>query len=667
MAKDFSDNGVFNVNGQWATGIHYEVASDQGSITSVQLQFVNGRNVVAETRVDADEARELLGEENYAAMSARVDRQRRRDDGKPATGTLQGRDLAFRQVTLDGYVATSEENTIALDSRAARKDGPASTPTDRAPHQKLTARDAVVGAAHAAQMAGVGGETAHAAAQAVGLADAAKVAADAASGQEVRGVDAAAAAASVVRTAGVGGPAVQAAATVGAAAGAADTAHRALETARDIDDGQPASQAAPDATHDDAAREAQRRRARLAAVPDTVAERFLRVDDKYYFPDRTLAFVDRGNKLKAETNNTEVIRSLVAIAEARDWQAITVTGTPEFRREAWREASLRGIDVRGYDPSDVERAELRRAMERRHGPDEIGEAAVRDRESRSASPVHERAQTIPHPAASTAPSTRLATTPARDETSTRSVGEPPPQAFPTSNLRVAGRLIDTGDAPYRFQPKAKMSHYVKLQTEHGERILWGVDLERALIHSQTGARVGDFVVVEHVGSKPVLNEVPVYDDAGRRTGYKEVAGHRNTWLVEKPEFYDLKAESAKAFRQASRDRKELVDRHPDLTNAVVSLWLAEQFADRHVDEPRDRERLVALVRDRLAETVAHGEPINAPLLKAEVAKQLDAGHAEQARSNAPSRTSRKERSRDPRQGLIAPPERTMEEPAHVRM
>src|SRR5439155_13511702 len=104
--------------------------------------------------------------------------------------------------------------------------------------------------------------------------------------------------------------------------------------------------------------------ARQPAVPAFVTARFLRVGDEYYFPDRTLAFVDRGGKLKAHTHNAEVIRSLVAIAEARGWQAITVTGAEAFRRAIWREASLRGIEVHGYRATEVERAELQRATQR---------------------------------------------------------------------------------------------------------------------------------------------------------------------------------------------------------------------------------------------------------------------------------------------------------------
>src|SRR5688572_14538859 len=82
-----------------------------------------------------------------------------------------------------------------------------------------------------------------------------------------------------------------------------------------------------------------------AAVPDAIADRFLRVDNRYYFPDRTLAFTDHGAKLQAQTHNIEVIRSLVTIAQARGWEAIKVSGSEEFCRLVWREASLRGIDV----------------------------------------------------------------------------------------------------------------------------------------------------------------------------------------------------------------------------------------------------------------------------------------------------------------------------------
>ena len=96
--------------------------------------------------------------------------------------------------------------------------------------------------------------------------------------------------------------------------------------------------------------------------------RFLRVDDQFYFPDRSLAFVDRGTSLKAASENQEVVRSLVAIAQARGWEAIRVNGTEIFRRLIWREATGQGLAVRGYSPTDVERAEVEREIGKRNFP-----------------------------------------------------------------------------------------------------------------------------------------------------------------------------------------------------------------------------------------------------------------------------------------------------------
>ena len=67
------------------------------------------------------------------------------------------------------------------------------------------------------------------------------------------------------------------------------------------------------------------------AVPPEIGERFIGIGAKYYFPDGTPAFVDRGSKLTTPSENTEVIRSLMVIAQARDWRHISVTGTQRFR------------------------------------------------------------------------------------------------------------------------------------------------------------------------------------------------------------------------------------------------------------------------------------------------------------------------------------------------
>lgn len=321
-----------------------------------------------------------------------------------------------------------------------------------------------------------------------------------------------------------------------------------------------------------------------SAVPAWVAQRFIRVEDRYYFPDRTHAFTDRGTRLQAPSDNAEVIRGLVAIAEARGWDAVTVKGTQEFRRTAWREAALRGIEVHGYRASDVEREALQREM--------AGSTAATD------------APPPGQPSASGKPA-RETTRPGNGQ-----------QA-------VTGRLLEAGAAPYRFDDTQGTSYFVRVQTDRGEKVLWGVDLERALAQSRSGVQVGDMVTVRSLGAKPVSVDAPRHDEAGRVVGHETVATRRRTWQVEKPEFVEQQAAKAAAFRDDAVPRTRLVEEHPDLTSAVVGLWLGEQFAARRIERPEDRKRLVALVRQRLAEAIERGEPIDTPKVRQAVARDLE--------------------------------------------
>src|ERR1700720_4693285 len=67
-----------------------------------------------------------------------------------------------------------------------------------------------------------------------------------------------------------------------------------------------------------------RKRAAAPHVPEDVRKRFVQVGAKFFFPDGTRAFTDRGSRLSATSENTEVIKSLIVIAHARGWNEITV-------------------------------------------------------------------------------------------------------------------------------------------------------------------------------------------------------------------------------------------------------------------------------------------------------------------------------------------------------
>lgn len=95
-------------------------------------------------------------------------------------------------------------------------------------------------------------------------------------------------------------------------------------------------------------------------VPPEIEKQYLRVGDKFYHPKNTdlVAFEDKGNKLETKSNSEAIAESMVRIAEARGWDEIKVSGSEAFRKEVWLEAASRGMHVKGYSPSEQDKAEL---------------------------------------------------------------------------------------------------------------------------------------------------------------------------------------------------------------------------------------------------------------------------------------------------------------------
>ncbi|MCL1078422.1 hypothetical protein D5R81_11460 [Parashewanella spongiae] len=87
-------------------------------------------------------------------------------------------------------------------------------------------------------------------------------------------------------------------------------------------------------------------------LPDRISKLYLEVDSKYYFSSRPkcLAFIDKGNKLQTKLSHTQVISDLLSIAKQRNWEFIKLSGTKAFKRQAWLQASVQNMNVRGYRP-----------------------------------------------------------------------------------------------------------------------------------------------------------------------------------------------------------------------------------------------------------------------------------------------------------------------------
>ena len=78
-----------------------------------------------------------------------------------------------------------------------------------------------------------------------------------------------------------------------------------------------------------------------------------------------VAFTESTFRLSTDTNSPSVARSMVDVAETRNWRALRVSGNDDFKRMVWLEASVRGVKAVGYElqPGDLEL--LRREREAR--------------------------------------------------------------------------------------------------------------------------------------------------------------------------------------------------------------------------------------------------------------------------------------------------------------
>lgn len=274
----------------------------------------------------------------------------------------------------------------------------------------------------------------------------------------------------------------------------------AAEGGNEVDEDKEADQAA-ESEDEEAAR--AREAARAAALAE-VEKSFYHVENKYYHRDNKnrVAFIEGDSRLRTAESDAYVARSMVKVAEAKGWDSIKVTGTDEFRRAVWMEAALRGLQVRGYKPKDVDLAELAEKQESRlRNSVEQGDGPEKGRTGPSQDGVR-----------SEKPSPQDG---ARE------------QQQPKDEPGLVGTVLSHGAAKFDFKPDEKLSYYVRLQTAAGEKIVWGVDLPRALEEGQV--KEGDRIRLENLGRQAVQVTANVRDEAGKVVGQETITSHRNKW------------------------------------------------------------------------------------------------------------------------------------------
>ena len=222
--------------------------------------------------------------------------------------------------------------------------------------------------------------------------------------------------------------------------------------------------------------------------------------EKYHFKDKPdkVAFIDHGKRMATSYNDERIATSLVMLAEAKGWKSLKVKGHSDFRREVWLAASMQGLEVHGYKPTEQDLFNLDQYQQRT-----MQNSVEKGEPSRS----QDRTQQ-----------------PEKQDTKLETANKTPSKI-------TTGRLLEHGEAKYKHDPDEKQSYYVKLETDVGEKTIWGIDLKRSIVESTV--QVGDSISVQYMGSKPVDVESIKRDKTGKVIGKEIINTKRNTWDIQR--------------------------------------------------------------------------------------------------------------------------------------
>lgn len=124
----------------------------------------------------------------------------------------------------------------------------------------------------------------------------------------------------------------------------------------------------------------EERNARVASIESALMDRYLitraplrvgamsfgQTEYRFRGDSSRVAFTESTFRLATDSNSPSVARSMIDVAEARNWTTLRVSGHEDFKRLVWLEASLRGHKTIGYEPNPGDLELLKNTREARH-------------------------------------------------------------------------------------------------------------------------------------------------------------------------------------------------------------------------------------------------------------------------------------------------------------
>jgi hypothetical protein len=254
-----------------------------------------------------------------------------------------------------------------------------------------------------------------------------------------------------------------------------------------------------------------------------------------------VAFVDAGKSISSTLTDKATIRSMIELAAIKNWKEISVTGTEDFRRNAWIEAKMLGLDVNGYEPRAADKKLLAELLSENKPSNQIRQIdSTLSQDQRRAENNSQR---------TSAPSSQRVHIDAdrftRNEEKVLNVSRDYMKSQQFSDqwtdatidalakkLRAErvyiGELISHGKAPYENNEKNAESYFVTLKTSRGEKVIWGKELPAAM----ENRTLGEIIVLQNTGKVGVVVKEQEFDKDGKVIGLRAKDAVRNEWTAD---------------------------------------------------------------------------------------------------------------------------------------
>ncbi|HHY2906649.1 TPA: LPD7 domain-containing protein [Enterobacter roggenkampii] len=260
-----------------------------------------------------------------------------------------------------------------------------------------------------------------------------------------------------------------------------------------------------------------------------------------YTLDGQDAFYDYGSHLRMATpeasQSDEMILAAVLTADKQHHRGIEITGSDEFKERVFNLISEYNIEVKLTNPEQrVKLLELKKANETAK---ETAKENVADSKANKQEGVNEKANSSVQQngmrweeSASVQPKKQNASDTQKED---KAAGE-------SWEKRV---IVAHGRAKYEWKDDESMNYFVTLKNEHGEKTLWGKDLERAV--KDAGVDTERLVTVRKLGFVDVEVNAPVRDESNKIVRYETIQTKRNEWEV-KPVYPQPTAGNEQAYK-----------------------------------------------------------------------------------------------------------------------